>query len=128
MPSVLIVEDDAFLSEIYLTKFKEAGFKVFLAQDGEEGLAEARKEKPDAILLDVVMPHKDGFEVLKSLRADEAFAGIKIVLLTNLGQKSDVDKGLELGADAYIIKAHYTPAEVVLRVLEVINNKRKVSS
>ena len=128
MPSVLLIEDDEFLSDIYLTKFKSAGFQVYLAQDGDDGLSQAHQENPDVILLDVVMPRKDGFEVLKNLRADKDFSKTKIILLTNLGQKSDVDKGLRLGADAYIIKAHYTPTEVVSRVLEIINNRKKNSS
>ena len=112
MPRILIIEDDPFLSDIYLTKFRKVGFEVDMARDGQEGLAMAQEKKPDIILLDIVMPHMDGFEVLR-----------KIILLTNLGQQEDVEKGIKEGADAYIIKAHFTPTEVLAKVQEVLTTK-----
>ncbi|MEK7209304.1 MAG: response regulator, partial [Patescibacteria group bacterium] len=117
---ILLVEDDPFLLDMYSTKFKEVGFDVSVAQDGETGLAKAKEVMPDLVLLDVVLPKKDGFEVLKLLKSDSQTAGIPVVLLTNLGLESDVKRGLELGAQSYIIKAHFTPTEVVAKVKEIL--------
>ena len=121
---ILVIDDDENLTNVLVDKLNLSGFETLGALDGGEGLKKALTFHPDVILLDVVMPRKDGFEVLKNLRADKDFSKTKIILLTNLGQKSDVDKGLRLGADAYIIKAHYTPTEVVSRVLEIISNRK----
>ena len=123
MTRILIIEDDAFLSDIYLTKFQAVGFEVRVARDGREGLLMAQKEKPDVILLDIVMPHMDGFETLRALRDDKSLAKTKIILLTNLGQQEDVEKGIKGGADAYMIKAHFTPTEVVAKAQEVLTTK-----
>lgn len=117
---ILLVEDDPFLLDMYSTKFKEAGFNIVVAQDGEMGLVKAKEELPDLILLDIVLPKKDGFEVLKILKSDSQTAQIPVILLTNLGLDSDVKRGLELGAQSYIIKAHFTPTEVVAKVKEIL--------
>lgn len=117
---VLIVEDDAFLAEIYRTKLSHEGFEVTVAKDGEAGLVQARKVMPHIILLDILMPKKDGFEVLKELKADASTKRIPVIMLTNLGQKEDVDRGLELGADDYLIKAHFLPSETVSKVRQVL--------
>ena len=118
---ILLVEDDPFLLDMYSTKFKDVGFNIVIAQDGEMAITKAKEEIPDLVLLDVVLPKKDGFEVLKTLKSDSATAGIPVILLTNLGLDSDVKRGLELGAQSYIIKAHFTPTEVVAKVKEVLN-------
>ena len=123
MPRILIIEDDPFLSDIYLTKFRGVGFEVDVARDGQEGLGMAKEKNPDIILLDIVMPHMDGFAVLRALRSDASLAKIKIILLTNLGQQEDVEKGIKEGADDYIIKAHFTPTEVLAKVQEVLTTK-----
>lgn len=117
---VLLVEDDVFLSNIYKTKFEMEGFKISTADNGEAGLTEVKKKKPDIVLLDILMPKMDGFAVLEKLKADEETKKIPVVLLTNLGQKDDVDKGLEMGAVGYLIKAHFKPSEVVDKVKEVL--------
>lgn len=118
---VLIVDDDAFLSGIYATKLELEGFEVASARDGEEGLKMAAKDKPDLILLDVLMPKLDGFEVLKRLKADEAVKDIPVIMLTNLGQKEDIEKGMQDGAVDYLIKAHFVPAEAVEKIKKVLN-------
>ncbi len=117
---ILLVEDDPFLLDMYSTKFKEVGFNIVVAQDGEMGLVKAKEELPDLILLDIVLPKKDGFEVLKQLKSDNQTAKIPVILLTNLGLDSDIKRGLELGAQSYIIKAHFTPTEVVAKVKEIL--------
>ncbi|TAK05570.1 response regulator [Patescibacteria group bacterium] len=117
---VLIVEDDAFLAGIYTTKFSLEGFDVLSAGDGLAGLKVARKELPDIILLDVLMPKMDGFEVLDELKKDAATKHIPVVILTNLGQKEDVQRGLKGGAVDYLIKAHFVPADTVAKVRKIL--------
>jgi DNA-binding response OmpR family regulator len=117
---LLLVEDDTFLSNIYKTKFEMEGFEVITAMDGETGLALAKSKKPAIILLDILLPKMDGFTVLKELKNDNAVKNIPVILLTNLGQKDDVNKGLELGAVDYLIKAHFKPSETVEKVRKVI--------
>ncbi len=125
MKKILIIEDDSFLSEMYLAKFNQSDFQAEVATDGKEGLNKVKSFNPDLILLDIVLPKMDGFEVLKELKKDSELKNIPVVLLTNLGQKNEVEKGLSLGADEYIIKAHFTPSAVVNRVKEIINRDTK---
>ena len=117
---VLLVEDDNFLANIYKTKFEMEGFKVSVASDGEEGLEAVKKKKPDIILLDILLPKMDGFIVLEHLKKDDEVKDIPVILLTNLGQKDDVEKGLEMGAVDYLIKAHFKPSETVDKVKKVL--------
>ncbi|MDD5251645.1 MAG: response regulator [Patescibacteria group bacterium] len=117
---VLIVDDDAFLAGIYATKLELEGFEVASARDGEEGVKVALEEKPDLILLDVLMPKLDGFEVLKRLKSEETTKDIPVIMLTNLGQKEDVEKGISEGAVDYLIKAHFVPAEAVAKIKKVL--------
>ena len=117
---VLIIEDDVFLANIYKTKFEMEGFKVSNSENGEIGLQDAGKKKPDIILLDILLPKLDGFVVLERLKANKDLKDIPVILLTNLGQKDDVSKGLEMGAEDYLIKAHFKPSEVVAKVNEVL--------
>jgi len=117
---VLLIEDDNFLIDIYKTKFEMEGFKVNVSDNGELGLSDAKKKKPDVILLDILLPKMDGFAVLKKLKSDKVTKSIPVILLTNLGQKDDVEKGLELGAADYLIKAHFRPSETVDRVKNIL--------
>lgn len=116
---VLIVDDDPFITDMYAMKFQEAGFEVETAPDGRSGLELIRKGGADAILLDIVLPLLDGFEILSTLQR-EGRTHPPVVLLTNLSQKEDVDRGLALGAVDYVIKAHFTPSEVVEKVKRVL--------
>ncbi len=118
---ILIIEDDLFLLGMYTTKFEIENFKVFSAEDGEKGLKLASKELPDIILLDIILPGMDGFEVLKKLKSDEKTKKIPVILLTNLSQKAEVEKGLSLGASDYLIKAHFMPAEVVEKIKGIVD-------
>ena len=113
---VLIVDDDVFLLDMYSIKFKESGFSVEIAKNGEDPLAKAKSLNPDIILLDIVMPKMDGFDVLREIKQNNIAPNAVIFILTNLGQKEDVDRGLKLGANDYIVKAHFTPSEVVAKV------------
>lgn len=118
---ILLVEDDQFLVSMYATKFELENFKVVTAEDGEQGLTLAVKEKPDIILLDIMLPKKNGFEVLKGLKDNPKTRDIPVILLTNLSQKSEIERGLAMGAQDYLIKAHFMPSEVMDKIKKVLN-------
>ena len=120
MAKILIVEDDPFLSQMYLGKLESAGFEIDTALDGETALKKLQENAVDLVLLDIVLPKADGFQILQAMKNDNKLKNIKVVLLTNLGQEEDVKKGMDLGADAYIIKAHFTPSEVVNKIKSLI--------
>ena len=107
---------------MYATKLTLEGFHVQLASDGEEGLRQAIAVKPDIVLLDIVLPKMDGFHVLEGIKKNPDTKNIPVILLTNLGQKDDVDRGLSLGAIDYLIKAHFMPSEVVAKVKKIVNS------
>lgn len=109
---ILIVEDEIYLIEMYKMKLENEGYKVFTASNGKEGLAAARKEIPDLILLDLVMPEMDGYQLLAELRKDKATKNAIIYILSNLGQSDEIKRGLEDGANGYMIKANITPAQL----------------
>lgn len=117
---VLLVEDDKMILDMYTLKFTQEGYKVVQAENGKDGFENAKKEKPDVILLDIILPQMDGFTVLKKLKGEAVTKNIPVVLLTNLGQDGDVKKGLELGAIDYLIKANYTPSQVVEKVKSLL--------
>ncbi len=119
MKKILLIEDDPFLVEIYSTKLKEAGFSVIVAGDGDEGLKRMREEAPDLLLLDIVLPGLNGWEILRDIKRDNKLGNLKIVILSNLGEKEEVEKGLKLGAVRYLVKAHYTPSEVVEEIRKI---------
>lgn len=125
---ILIVEDDQFLRDLFVMKLKKEGAKVIEAEDGEEALNKVKSEMPDLVLLDIVLPKLDGFEALKRIKSDETISKIPVIFLTNLGQQDEIDRGLRLGANSYIIKAHFTPSEVVAKIQEVMNSAHKSNS
>jgi DNA-binding response OmpR family regulator len=117
---ILIVEDDKFLRELIVRKLSNEGYEVAEAVDGEQGLQKTKETKPDLVLLDLILPGIDGFEVLAQKKEDPFIAAIPVIVLSNLGQKEDVDKGLSLGATDYLIKAHFTPGEIIEKVRNII--------
>ncbi len=117
---ILLVEDDNLLIRMYQDKFVRDGYKVNVALNGEEGLVKLKEEKPDLILLDIMMPKMDGFETLKHIKSNSETKGVPVILLTNLGGQDDAKKGLEMGAVAYLIKSEYTPDEIVEKVKEIL--------
>jgi DNA-binding response OmpR family regulator len=117
---ILVIEDDKFLRKLLLDRLAEEGYFVDGAIDGEEGLKKAKGEKFDLILLDLILPGIDGFEVLSSLKSDKSFEKIPVLILSNLGQKEEIEKGLKLGAIDYIIKAHFTLEEIVEKIKKVL--------
>lgn len=123
MAKILIIEDDLVLQKALNEYLSAEGFEVKQAGDGELGTTMALTEKPDLILLDLVLPKKDGYEVLKEVRANENSKHTPIVLLTNLGSVADVEKALELGATTYLVKADYKLEEITAKVKEILNIK-----
>jgi len=116
---ILLIEDDPFLTDIYSTKFKEAGFFLETAEDGEQGLKKLNEKQFDFLVLDIVLPQIDGWDVLKKIQSNKDLKDLKIIVLSNLGQKEEVEKGLKFGAVKYLIKAHYTPSEVVAEIKKI---------
>jgi len=114
--TILIIEDDKFLRELIVRKLNEEDFEVSEAVDGEEGIKKIIEEKPDLILLDLILPGIDGFEVLARMKKESALSSIPVIILSNLGQKDDVEKGLKMGAIDYLIKAHFTPGEIIEKI------------
>lgn len=122
---ILLVEDDEFLAELYATKLNLEGYEVFLAIDGKKGARLVKEKLPDLILLDIMLPKMDGFEVLREIKKNPATASIPVILLTNLSQKDEVKKGLNLGAQDYLIKAHFMPSEVVNKIKGLLKSLKK---
>ncbi|MFH1353739.1 MAG: response regulator [bacterium] len=124
--SILLVEDDSFISGMYETKLTNLGYAVEVIDNGETAGQRLEQDPlPDLVLLDIVLPKRDGFEILENLRSSDRTKNIPVILLTNLGQKPDVERGIQLGADDYIIKAHYTPTEVVDKIAKVLAAKNR---
>ena len=118
---ILIIDDDEFLLDMYAAKFKEEGFEVELARGGKEALNKIQEGiYPEVVLLDVVMPGMDGFELLEIIRKEKLIPTSKIIILSNLSQKEHLDKGTSLGVADYVVKAYFTPSEVVKKVNEVL--------
>lgn len=117
---ILIVEDDKFLRELISRKLQREGFEISEAVDGEEGERKIKEEKPDLVLLDLILPGMDGFEVLSRVKQDPEVAHIPVIILSNLGQKEEIEKGLKLGAIDYLVKAHFTPAEIIEKIKTIL--------
>lgn len=122
---ILLVEDDSFLSEMYYLKLRNVGYLVETAYDGEMALEKAAKIKPDLVLLDLRLPKLSGFEVLKQIKSDKNLSHIPVIVLSNLGEKDDIQKALDLGASNYLIKAHFTPTEVLDKIVEILENPKQ---
>lgn len=120
MKNILLVEDDPFLIDIYSTKLKEAGFEVEVVSAGEKVLDKVLEKQFDLLVLDIVLPQMDGWEILRKIKEKAKLKSLPIIILSNLGQKEEVEKGLRLGATKYLIKAHYTPSEVVSEIKKII--------
>jgi len=122
MAKIMIVEDDPTLRDIYTTRFGAEGYDVVSASDGELALSTAVKERPDLILLDIMMPKISGFDVLDILRATPETKDTKIIVMSALSQTADIEKGKNLGANAYLVKSQVTLSEVVEKVKAVLNS------
>jgi DNA-binding response OmpR family regulator len=117
---ILVVEDETSLNQALGEFFTDEGFEVLSALDGEEGLKLAQSGKPDLILLDVILPKKDGYEVLENLKSSEATKSIPVILLTNLESAQDIQKAFDKGATTYLVKSSYKMEEIVKKIKETL--------
>jgi len=120
---VLVVEDDRFLRELITQKLTREGYDVSEAVDGEDGVKKAEEKKPDIILMDLILPGIDGFEAITRIKENPEFESTPIIILSNLGQRDDVERGLKLGAVDFLIKAHFTPGEIIEKIQKVLGEK-----
>jgi len=120
---ILIVEDDKFLRELISKKLKDEGYQPSQAIDGEEGVIKVKEVSPDLILLDLILPGIDGFEVLSRIKKDSSVSSIPVIILSNLGQKEEIERGIKLGAIDFLIKAHFTPGEIIEKIKEILKQK-----
>lgn len=119
---ILIIEDDKILSELMEKKLKTVGYEVTVAVDGEKGLEKIRAIRPDLVLLDILMPNKNGVEVMEEMNKEEgiSLAKIPVIIISNSGQPVEISRVLELGAKDYLVKASFNPQEVVEKVIKQI--------
>lgn len=123
---VLVVEDDTALLDLYDKKFTASGYTVLRAEDGGKGVEQAESETPDAIVLDVMLPVMNGFEVLKKIKGIESTKNIPVVILSNYGEMPNITEGLLSGAVEYLIKVEHTPEEVVEIVRDAISEQESL--
>jgi DNA-binding response OmpR family regulator len=119
---VLLVEDDAFLREICSKKLAKEGYTVHEAVDGEQALNGVKSVKPDIVLLDIILPAIDGFQILHQIRSnpDEKIGKVPVIMLSNLGQDDDIKKAMEMGANDYLVKAHFTTEEIITKIKTIM--------
>ncbi|MDP2951470.1 MAG: response regulator [bacterium] len=120
MKKILFIEDESALQKSMGDSLRREGWEVLSALNGEIGLRQAKTENPDLILLDLILPKMDGFEVFRELKKNKETADIPVIVLTNLEQMEDVEKALELGAKTYLVKANYTLSEVVSKIKDIL--------
>lgn len=121
MKNILLVEDDKFLSRMYVEKLsQEDGLNVQAVELGRQALEQIKKTKPDLILLDILLPDINGVQILKIIREDNNLKSIRVLMLTNLNEKDYINEALSLGVDGYLIKAHFTPNEVLDKIKQIL--------
>ncbi len=122
MKKILLVEDNPLLVKLYSQTINNAGFEVEVVCDGQEVIPAVEKNKPDLIIMDVVLPNKDGWDILTTLKnGHDGLKEIKVIIISDLYQAYDVKKGLEMGAAKYLIRDHYTPEEIVEEIKKILN-------
>ncbi len=117
---ILIIEDDELLRGLIYQKLLREGYEISQAIDGESGLKMVVEEKPDLVLLDLLLPGMDGFEVLKKIKEHPSLAPIPVVILSNLWQKEDIEKGMKLGAADYLIKVNFATGEILEKIKAIV--------
>lgn len=123
MKKILLVDDDQALRQLYSLELTGRQYNVIAAEDGQDGLDKAKKEKPDIILMDIMMPKMDGIAALSKMKADPDIKNIPVMMLTNFGQESLVQQSFSLGAVDYLLKYKVTPAEMAEKVTQLLNAK-----
>ncbi len=122
-PAILIVEDDMLFQGIYRARLAEEGYQVTTASDGEEALREMEAALPALVLLDLVLPRRNGYEVLETMQADPRLARVPVIVLSNKGEPADIKRGLELGAHDYLVKTIARPKEVLWKIRQALAEK-----
>ena len=120
---IVVAEDDQFLSNAYRVKLTKEGFEVKMVGDGQELMNLLKTYRPDIIILDLLMPVKDGFEAIKEIKASPALKNIPVIIASNLGQKNDIDQGKALGASDYIIKSDLSLEDLVAKIKSLLGTK-----
>lgn len=121
---ILIVDDDGFLLDMYAFKFSQSGFEVYTAMNGVQAVKKLTEGlKPDVILMDIIMPEMDGFEMLEKINSEKLSENSVKIVLSNKSQQEDLDRGNSLGVEGYIVKANSTPSEVIGKVEEILEKK-----
>lgn len=124
---ILIVDDDSFLLDMYAFKFSQNNFEVFTALGGSEAIAKLKEGlKPDIIMMDIIMPEMDGFEMFEKINNEKLSPSSTKIILSNNGKQEDIDRGKSLGASGYIIKANSTPVEVIDKVMQILRDKMSI--
>ncbi len=123
MENILIIADEEVLLDVLQKKLNEKGYKVFVAQDGEEGLEKIKEAKPDLILVDILMPKKDGFEVLAEIRRRKETAKTPVIVISNSGEPSELDRAEKLGAKDYLIKAEFEPDKALAKIETILKER-----
>lgn len=118
---ILIIEDEQFLCSLLVRKLENSGFRVRGVFDGEAGMKAVQEKKPGLILLDLILPGMDGWEVLRRLKDDKRFQDIPVLIISNLGEPSDIARGRKAGAAEYLIKAEYSPQQIVEKISHVLS-------
>ena len=121
MKTILLVEDDQFLSVLMKNRLKQEGFEVTLATNGSEALSVLENTVPDLVLMDIILPNQSGFEIMESIVANPKYGQVPIMIISNLGQPSDVARGKELGAVDYFVKAQTPIDELVRKIKEFLS-------
>ncbi len=117
---ILVIEDDKFIASLLVGVLEKEGFEVDLALDGEDGLRKLEAELPDIILLDLILPGINGFEVLEKLKKGDATRKIPVIIISNLGSEEEIQRGLNLGAAAYLVKANILPEDLIKKIKEFL--------
>jgi len=120
MKKILIIEDDKFLRDLISRKIMMEGYEALEAADGESGVEIAVKEKPDLVLLDLILPGINGFQALEKIKNNQVSSKVPVIILSNLAQKEDIEKGMKMGAVDYLIKAKFTPNEIVGKIRSIL--------
>jgi len=124
-PKILVIEDDKFLNKLYSDQLRREGFEVSMAISGDEGLSKVLNENPDLVILDIVLPHKNGFDILSEMKLHAHTKNIPVLIVTNLGQDADIKTGLELGAAGYLVKTDFSITKLGEEVRKYLVMKQK---
>ncbi len=128
MKNILIIEDDVFLGDVLVEKFKKEGFIPHLSRDGKEGFGKIKEIKPDLILLDIILPNMNGYEILEAKQKNPEIDKIPVIIISNSGQPVEINRALELGVKDYFVKAQFDPEEVMVKIRNFLLKSDKQES